>query len=219
MPVNEMDKCTIVSVFPKEIRQNSPTIFPGQFVIPAAEKDKFSLLVVGPSSWWKEMEEGQPYLEIPTSSVNMAKSIINDFSNGLLGFDPDKAPGLFYVQGEWQKENISKYVERPTGKAFIDLLNAAREKQKRWFAEIVQIADVMWARTNGNPLSVDDNARMAAEMLGLKDKLWLKDTRMMEMTSCKACGHLVNPGFPVCSNCKAIVDPVRAKELGLQFAS
>jgi hypothetical protein len=219
LPKNPLDKCTIVSVYPRKLVDRKPTMFPGYFEIEAAPDNDFSILVVGSSSWFREMEEGQPYLEIPISSIQVAEGFINDYINGLLGYTPEiAAPGLFVVPGEWTKKTIITY-KSPEGKTFSELIEKARARQKRWFSEIVKLADTMWARTNGNPLSINDDARIAAEQLNLKDKPWLQDFRTIEKTNCRACGQLINPLFPVCPNCKAISDPEKAKALNISFAS
>lgn len=211
MPVNPLDKCTIVSVYPKEIIEIKNTVFPGTFVIAAAPEDDISILVVGSSSWYKEMEENQPFLEIPNSSIQMAESIIKDWAIGLPGCNMgDAMPGLFFVPGAFIKEEIKK--------KFPAEIIAARAKQNGYWKELVKLADVMWARTNGNPLSVSDEARTGATKLGLKDKAWMSDLFSYEKIACKACGQLVNPNFPVCANCKTIINEARAKELGLKFA-
>ncbi len=217
-PSNPLDKSTIVSILPKEIYETKPTLSPGTFHIPAAKPDDFELLVVGMSSWWKEVEEGQPYLEIPTSSLNMAESIIRDYVNGIVGCNMgDKMPGLFFVPGAYNKITILAYVGAD-GTTFKQLMDVAKQKQINWYKELVSIADVDWARTNGNPISVSDDSRMAAQFLGLKDKGWMQDFRAYELVPCKACGELMNPAYPVCKHCKAITNPKAAEELGLTFA-
>lgn len=215
-PVNPLDRTTIVSVYPREIHEIKPTMFPSRFVIPAAPDNDFALLNVIPSSWWKEMDEGQPYLEMQVGSLDVAESVIRDFANGLLACNmADKMPGLFIVPGEHDKKSILAYKTKE-GKPFADFLAAARIKQINWYKELVRISDVMWARSNRNPLSICDDARIAAEKLSLK-KEWLQDFKTYEMVACKACGNLINPTFPVCPSCKAINDPAKAKELGLEF--
>lgn len=218
MPVNPMDRATIVSIYPEPIIEVKPTIYPGYFEIRAVtEPDDFDLLVVGPSSWWKEMEDGQPFLEIPCSSIQVADSVIKDYVNGALGCDMSETmPGLFFIPGEWDKVNIYGYKDSH-GKTFSDLLARAQVKQKNWFMELVRIADIMWARTNGNPLSISRNARLAAEKLGLQ-KNWMQDFKSIELSNCPACGSMINLNFPVCSNCKNVINKEKATELGLIFA-
>jgi len=210
MPVNPMDRCTIVSIYPEAIHEVKPTIYPTVFDIPAASNDNdFKLLVIGPSSWWKEMEDGQPFLEIPCSSLQVAESVIKDYSN-------ESMPGLFFIPGEWTEINIYKYTDA-NGRTFTDLLSNAVRKQKNLFMELVRIADILWARTNGNPLAISNNARIAAQKLGLQ-KTWIQDFKSVELSNCPACGSMVNPLYPVCSNCKNVINVAKAEELGLVFA-
>src|SRR6266576_4523463 len=81
---NPMDKCTIVSIFPKVIDEVKYTIEPGRFHIEPGTFEKPSILVVGSSSWWREIDVEQPMLEIPNSSIQIAESVIKDYCNGLL---------------------------------------------------------------------------------------------------------------------------------------
>ena len=210
-PVNPLDKCTVVSIYPKAIHEKKHTIQPGVFDIEPGSYDKPSILVVGPSSWWKELDENQPLLEIPQSSIQIADSVVKDYINGIYGCDMgENQPGLFYVPGEWTVDKIKKEKKSE--------LDEANRKQRNWFMFLVKVADAMWARTNGNPLSIIDDSRIAARELNMINKEWLRDIEAVELVRCKACGSLKNPLYPVCANCKAIDDPVKAKELGLVFA-
>jgi hypothetical protein len=211
-PVNQLDKTTIVSIFPREILETKHTIQPGKFFIPAGSYEKPSVLVVGSSSWWKDVGENQPLLEIPIGSITIADSIVRDYANGLFECDMgDRMPGLFYVQGNLTPLDVKKNHQ--------GLLDQALAKQRNWYFALVKAADSFWARTNGNPQAIGDDMRLAAQELGLKDKEWLKDFSTVEMVRCIACGSLRNPNYPVCSTCKAVVDKEAAKKLDLQFVS
>lgn len=210
-PVNPMDKCTVVSIYPKSICEKKHTIQPGIFEIEPGTYEKPTILVVGPSSWWKELDENQPLLEIPQSSIQIADSIVKDYINGIYGCDMGNlVPGLFYIPGEWTVARIK--VERKIE------LDEANRKQRNWFNFLVKAADAMWARSNGNPLAITDDMRLAARELNHINKEWLRDAEVAELVRCRACGSLKNPLYPVCANCKAIDDPAKAKELGLVFA-
>lgn len=211
-PVNPLDKCTVVSIYPKKIPPEiKPTIQPGVFQIPYGTYKDPGILVVGPSSWWKELDENQPLLEIPQSSIQIAESIVKDWANGIYGCDMgENMPGLFWIPGEWTLEKI-KAERQPD-------LDEANRKQRNWFQFLVNAADSTWARTNGSPLSISDDMRMAARELNLIQKEWLRDAEVVDLVRCKACGALKNPKYPICPNCKAIDDPAKAKELGLSFA-
>jgi hypothetical protein len=210
-PVNPMDKSTIVSILPKFIEEKKITIQPGVFCIMPGTFDNPSTLVVGPSSWWREVDAEQPLLEIPVSSIQIADSVVKDYCNGLLACNmADLMPGIFYVPGDWGVEKLKK--------EHMPLLQKALQTQRKWYLELVRIADILWARTNGNPLAISDDARLACKELNITQKPWLGDAQVMELVRCVACGSLRNPIFPVCQTCHAVIDAEKAKQLNLTFA-
>jgi hypothetical protein len=209
-PTNPMDKSTVVSIFPKEIDEVKHTIQPGRFIIPSGSIENPGILVVGPSSWWREIDEDQPMLEIPQSSIQIADSIVKDYSNGLLGYNVEQAgPGLFYVPGEYSVTDIQKN--------FTLELTKAATRQRNWYQMLIKMADALWARSNGNPLAISDDMRLAAKEIGQTTKDWMKDFSMVEMTRCIACGSLRNPTYPICATCKH-VDETHPMSKGLKFA-
>lgn len=202
-PDNPLDRCTIVSIFPVEIDEKKHTIQPGRFIIPPGEYDKPSLLVVGPSSWWKDMEEDQPPMEIINNSIQVASSVVNDFVVALQDYRNDYAmPGLFFIPGE---HNVAAV--RSIHKS---LLDKYRDIQNRWYNELIKSADALWSRSNGNPLAISDLMRLAARSLGQNTKEWLQDFQQTETVRCKACGVLRNPMYPICANCKTNVPEFEA---------
>lgn len=211
-PVNPLDQATIVSIYPRTIVENKVTLQPGIFEIRAGSFENPSVLVIGPSSWWKDVDIDQPLLEIPVSAVRIADSLIKDYCNGILGVNgADRMLGWFYIPGAHTAEEIKKNYKAE--------LEAAKNKQNNWFQETVRITDILWSQSNGNPLSVSDDAKMAATHLGMKEKPWLKDAITVTMKPCPACGTLTNPGFPVCPNCHTIVDKTTYDKMGLTKAS
>lgn len=208
-PVNPLDKSTIVSIYPKDITETKPTITPGIFNILSGSFENPSILVVGPSSWWKEVDEHQPLLEIPISSIQIANAFVMDYCNGVYGCDMANAmPGIFYIPGELNINDIkTKYKTE---------LTRAQQKQKNFYSTLIKIADSLWARSNGNPLAISDDMRMAARELGVTTKDWLKDFQAVGMTQCYACGSLKRPDFPVCATCHAI-DPLHPKAKEIKF--
>lgn len=202
MPKNPIDKTTIVSIYPKAITERKYTIEPGIFEIPAGRFDDPSTLVVGSSSWWSYSGDTRPTIEVPISSIAIANSIIMDLQSDFSSVDA--GPGLFFIPGE---VNILEVKTR-----YKAALEEANTKQRAWFMMLVKIADSLWARANGNPLCISDEMRLAARELNLNEKVWLRDYHTIELKPCMACGHLKNPLYPVCSNCKAI-DPEFKGEL------
>jgi hypothetical protein len=207
---NPMDRCTIVSIFPKEINEVKYTIEPGRFHIDAGTLEKPAVLVVGSSSWWKDIDIDQPMLEIPVSSIQIADSIIKDYCNGMLGCNmADAMPGLFFVLGEHNVIEIQmKY------KAKLHEINV---RQDNWYKILVRLADSLWARAAGNPLVISDEMRLAARSLNFNDKPWLKDFQTAELVRCKFCGGMRNAMYPICPTCKAI-DPSHELAKEIKFA-
>lgn len=207
--VNPLDKSTVVSIFPKALHEFKWSIEPGEFIVPPGTYEKPSTLVVGSSSWWRDIDPGQPLLEIPVSSIQVADSIVKDYCNGYIGCDMgENMLGLFYIPG-----NISQKDLLTTHKP---LLDRAKRKQDNWFRTLIKIGDIYWARSNGNPISIMDDMRLAARELG-EDREWAKDFKSVSMIRCLACGNMRNPTYPVCAICKSI-DPNHPGAKDLKFA-
>jgi hypothetical protein len=206
---NPLDKSTIVSIFPQIVDEVKHTIQPGRFIIEAGSYDKPAILIVGPSSTWRDVDPEQPLIEIPIGSIQIADSVVRDFCSGLIGCNmANIMPGLFYLQGAKTLDVIKKEHK-------VDLDNA-REHQRNWYQELVKMADIDWARTNGNPVAISNLAKLAAKELQLKEKPWMKDYSQMELVNCPACGNMVRPGFAVCANCKTVVDAELYAKMGFK---
>jgi hypothetical protein len=194
---NPMDKCTIVSIYPKDIIEVKHTIEPGHFHITPGTYDEPAVLVVGSSSWWKDIDVDQPMLEIPVSSIQIAESVIKDYCNGMLGCDmAELKPGLFFALGPYTSKEIKE--------KFKTELDLAKARQDNWYKILVRLADSLWARSNGNPLVICDDMRLAARSLNFHDKVWLRDFQIIEKVPCIYCGGLKDPAYPICPSCKAI---------------
>ncbi len=210
-PINPLDVSTVISILPKHIVETKITLTPSIFELHPGSFDKPSLLVVTTGSWWKEMDPEQPLLEITQSSIQIADSVVKDYCVGLIACNMnDLMPGLSFLPGNWTVEKLKKE-QGP-------LLNSMLAKQRNWYKELIRMADIMWSRTNGNPLAISDDARLACKELNISNKPWLGDLQAMELVRCVACGSMRNPSFPICPTCKAVADPVLAKQLNLSFA-
>lgn len=224
LPKNPIDVTTIVSVLPKPILENRPMMQPPTFLIPAAPEGEFSILVVNSGVWLKEIELDN-FQEMYIPSAILAKSIIEDSTFSMLGASPTIGPGVFMIPGKFTIGELRKdpvIVLDPdhpeTARKFSTYLKDAYERQRRWYNEIITQTDSLWARSNGNPLVVSDDARLAAKELKVS-RDWMQNFSAIEKEACKACGNLVNPSYPVCPNCKTIINEAKAKELGLKFVS
>jgi hypothetical protein len=210
-PVNPLDKSTIVSVYPREVDEKKVTLSPNRWIIPPGTPETPSVTIIGPASWWREIDEEQPLLEIPVSSVLIAESIVKDWMNGMVGCDMSESmPGLFYVPGECTLKEIQEKYSKA--------LQLSIHRQNNWFNALVRQGDSLWPRSRFNPMVITDDMRLAAKQLGL-DRDWLTGFKQVGMVRCKACGALRDPEFPICKECHAIDDPEKAAKLGIKFAS
>jgi|SRR5882724_12725134 len=207
-PPNPLDKSTIISIFSRAVHEIKHTLDPGHFHLTPGSIESPSILVVGPSSWWKELDENQPLLEIPVSSIQVADSIVKDYINSMLMSNAgDTTPGISYVPGEESVISIkTKYPQ---------LIPDLAKRQMNWYRALVKLGDNLWARTNGNPLAISDDMRIAARELQM-EREWLKDFQVVALIKCVACGGLRNGAYPICNNCKTIIDRVAYDKLGLK---
>lgn len=210
-PINPMDKSTVVSIYPKRIKFTNITLMPRQWVLEAGSVENPAVLVVGPASWWKETNPNEDPIEIVQGSVIIANSLVNDYCNGIHECDLETSmPGLFWVPGPFTAETIKKEHKA--------LLESAIAKQTNYYRRLLGQADALWARSNGNPLVVNDEMRLAAKVLGAQDKDWMHDHQAVGMTRCFACGEFKNPEFPICKHCRSI-DPNHPKAKDIKLAA
>lgn len=222
-PSNPLDKATIVSICPKILHDRKVTLTPGEWTVEPGSVENPNILVIGPSSWWRDIDPEQPLLEIPQSAVVIAESIVKDYCNGITGCDMDSSrPGWFYVlgckftpKGEVDIDATKSWIKSD----FKTEIEQAAARQKKWYAELVKMGDSLWARSNGNPLALSDDMRLAARELGIAAmKDWMKDFQAVEMIRCKACGSLRNPAYPMCATCRNI-DMSHPAAKDLKFAA
>ena len=195
--LNPSDMTTIVSIAPFDINEVKHTLEPGKWHIPKGSYDNPSVVAIGTSSWWMTADPEKPPVEVPVGSYEVAESVIKDYCASLHKVSWGASqPGVFILPG-----NISPTTVKKEHKA---LLDTALAQQRAWYLLLTQDADMLWARTNGNPIAIGVLARIAAQELGLKDKPWMQDFSTIEKKACIACGTFLNPAFPICPNCKAI---------------
>jgi hypothetical protein len=208
-PKNELDVCTVVSIFPRKVIQTKPGLMPSHFELAPGTFDKPSVLIVEQGYWVKQLALEDEVVAMYTPSMLIANSIVQD--TAVIASGGDTGPGLFYVKGSHDVISIKK--NHPSS------LEKARERQDRWYRELIKLADSDWSKANGNSLAISDLYRMAANELGLKDKSWLKDEGHYEKIKCIACGVFNPPELVICPNCKVVLDAKKFAEMKMVFAS
>jgi len=212
-PKNPLDVSTIISIYPMTFTEKK-AMMPEWYTIEAGSIKQPSFKIVEGASAWADRMADMPMLEIPISSISVAESVIRDWMVGIMEVVLGTAqPGVFFLPGSWDMIKLQTDVHA------IQVFNTVINMQKAWFLKLINIADAMWARSNGNPLVISELQRIAAEHMQMEEKPWMKNFTVTRMTNCPACGTMVQPGYPICSNCKIIVDPEGFKQLNLSFAS
>jgi hypothetical protein len=193
--------CTVVSLFPRAINDQKPTV---NFYInvPAAEPGDFSLQVITYSEASRYILDGES-IGIPLRPAVLAESIVSDFCTNMVGYSNTTGPGIFWVEGAWSKAEIAT--------KFKDRLVGAKARQNRYWGTLVSMADLNWQKVKDLRM-ISDLDRFAAVELGL-NREWLQTPDSYnKVQECPACKSKVPVGAAVCLACRAVLDEAAAKK-------
>lgn len=202
---------TICSLLPYDLVESKPGLNPNEFTIKKAPKGGFSLTIIpndvhyliNPDLLSDAKEVRQ--IKVPVPSIELAQSIIMDYSTSVLGVaPPDAAPGLFALKGDWtdKKDFQTKHGA---------LIGFHTKTQNQWFKNIVDIADDIWSK-NRSPLGISDLQRHACDILGLK-RDWANIIPYEELEKCPVCKGIINPGALKCVHCGHIINKTELDKL------
>jgi hypothetical protein len=90
-------------------------------------------------------------------------------------------------------------------------LRGARAKREKWFHELLQEADMMWARGH-TYREISDMHRRAALALNMEREWSYVPGQRID---CPMCGETIKATVAVCRHCGAVLDPERAAKHGL----
>jgi len=195
---------TIVSLLPFTLCELKPGLNPNEYIINPARgmtpgltiipNDVYYLVNPDPLADAKDVRQ----IKVPVPSIELAQAIITDYISALLGATPpDAQPGLIACKGDFTDP-------KELSKVFMKELMVARVAQNRWFQNLVDIADDLWAKTR-SPISISDLQREAANQLGLK-RDWLSPLAPELQVKCPFCQNPINPGAIKCVTCHEILD-------------
>ena len=195
-----MAKCTVVSLLPFQLDEPKHGISPSYYNIAAAEAiDKPAILHVDNAVRYVYLDYERGSLSIIVLSKEVAHAIVDDFCRAQIAYhpqsNPDAAPGLFYVEGEYDREGIIK--------TFPDRLKKARTNQFAWFLELVKIADDDWTRYHTHN-AIGDRQRIAARALNIQRE-WLFAPKPEEIINCIFCTVAISIHAIVCPSCKNVL--------------
>lgn len=192
---------SVVSIYPRPIDESKPGLIPGVFQMPAGSFENPQVLHVQHSTCPVYAFDGK---SIPTTIVSdeIANSIVNDFIAASVAVTEDAQPGLFTIDGHLTIEEIKK--------KYADKLKEINERQNRWFASLVALADDDWSKTRQHR-QISDLQRDAARALNL-EREWLRIQAKI-ITTCPACAAKVEGTPVVCKACNYILDEARYKTM------
>lgn len=194
---------TIVSIIPCRIEANNPTIHPGNFIIPASQDSIPSILHVKEAGHdvYMGCERNPRYMRIKLPPYEVARGIIEQFVGSVIATQDNAQPGIFYVPGKYESNEIEV--------RFPEELMKAKVQQKNWFLELVKMADDDWQKSNHRHSAISNLQRDAATFLGFKRE-WVdaikSNPELLNLVPCKFCTFIINKAAIVCPNCKNILD-------------
>jgi hypothetical protein len=201
--------CTVVSIVPFEINENKPGLIPPRFHLDASKDGIPETLNVTTCYHHVYLDDTRGSLRVPNPADLVANSIVLDFVTSQLAIDEDCQPGLFWVPGRVENEQLLS--------VYKTLLKEMNFKQNNWFHAICRMADNDWNRYHQHNV-ISDFQRKAAHLLNWRpeDHPWMNNRSMENASSCPACGTLNQANNVICSGCRFVLNPERFKEM--QFA-
>lgn len=199
-----MSKATVVSCVPFPIMEHKP-VNPGTFIIKAAKisQGEIEILVLDDASFNLRLDDTRGNFTVPVLSHQLAKSLINDYTEGFIEVTLDARPGLFFVEGEFTAKEIKE--------KFPEKVQEALRIQTNWFKKLVDRADDDWAKF-GQKRAISDIQRFAAAAINV-DRPWMHVKEDVKIETCPGCGTRIAPNVAVCASCGAILNKVMYDKL------
>jgi hypothetical protein len=200
-----MGKATVVSIFPFDVNEEKPGVYPSRFLIPKSINDRPQTLQVADGHTFYYDIDAKA-IKVPILAESLAKSIVDDFCSSFMSYSPEAGPGLFWVEGSFtDKEIIEKHELK---------IIETRDKQVLWFERICRLADDDWSRY-GVHKAISDLQRFAADYLKL-DRPWSRKIEQAQMVTCPACRQVIPNDAMICHQCRTIIKPEEYKAKGFK---
>ena len=207
MAKKDFRKSTLVSVLPFALNESKPTLYPGEYHIPAAKyPDGIETLVIADAHGLLYLDADRGSLRVNIASEEVAKSIVDDYIRSVLAIDTHQRPGIFYLVGDYNSTEVAEEQA--------EALNKAHEYQRNWFQALVRIADDDWSKFHQHKI-ISNIQRVAAQCLNLSRE-WLT-LIPSESQLCPMCRIVVDPLAVLCMNCKTVLNPEKYKEYKVRF--
>lgn len=189
---------TVVSLVPIVIFIDKPGLIPREQLIPKSDGVNPQVLHVDGALHYVNVGEGVKKFPVRVPADEYAQSIVDDYIHACLAVDlNEKAiPALFWASG--------KFTEKEAAAQFKERIVQELEGQRRWFLNLVKMADDDWQKMHRHS-AISDLQRFAAGLLKIQGKDWIVEDRT-DLYQCPACRSLIQRGSIRCSICTTILD-------------
>ncbi len=192
-----MGKATVVSICNFPIGPEfKPGLHPSDYSIPAAKDGIPSVLVIN------DAFHDVPLLNYKTIRVNVpaeeiARAVCEDWKIAQLQTAVGAMPGVFYVSGEYDGEDILA--------TFPEHIQKARTEHNNWCNRLVKMADDLWQLKRSHR-HIATTMINAAKYLNLENREWASDFKAEDTIRCPGCREFVDSEAAICRHCKTIIN-------------
>lgn len=205
------DQSTIISIYPYEVNEFKPGLYPGRFQLePCKNDDLPQFLHIGLSIHMVHIPD-KPPLQVETASYTIAKAIVRDFYDSQCEHDPanNAYPGIACLPGI---VDLAKFM-----KDHKPLHEQMKKNQNAWGMKLVSENDNKWERYKNHKMMYPLGIYFAKKFgFTPEQKPWLQNTvTELEAPRCPVCASSVSPKAIVCTNCTPnfILKPEEYKKL------
>lgn len=179
----------IASIFPVECRAERPFNGKTVYILPAVEsQEDVKSLTIGHA--FEHVYVGnRVYNDQPVFAEDIAQDLLREFMSGLAGTDSGNGPGIWICSEQ-----------APT----IEEITAARAKQTAYFEYLVNQANEMHVRGDGN--NIQDIHRRAARWLGYESFPWIERMTQKSLKDCPFCFSKIDSRATRCPSCRGEIE-------------
>jgi len=199
--------CTVVSLVPCKIIEEKPGLYPPRFIIEESDTIIPKLLHIGTATHYVYLDESRGMLQVKDPSDVVAKAIVNDFITAQLGISDEVGPALWWVDSDY---NLEQVLEKEK-----EIMNEMRLRQRKWFVNLVKMADDDWVRYRQHNV-ISDFQRKIGTLLDLnsEDHEWMTPLALQQgkTFACPFCMTSLPVGAIICTACHEVLDYIAQED-------
>jgi hypothetical protein len=198
---------TIISIYPKEIRELKAGLIPNEYVVPEGSMDKPAVIHISDAKHLIPQAFGAPAIQSYESAEKVAKSVVFDWIKAQMRYSEDAHPGIMALSYEIPADQVKFKL--------LDELKKLESKQIRWAQALLKDGDDMWERYGENR-AITDTQRWAANYLK-QPREWTNIEAGGNLMDCPSCDARISKNVATCRTCGCIIN--KEKYDKLEFAN